>query len=134
MLCVIYFALPFLVGDTWEVDLDSLENEDSLKYSLRRVKQLSLGDVDLVFSGTSSGYDTVTYLYLGYSVASIMYNGAPAIVSSMPRTISTADLRVNDKVRNMVLSFSFRMLQNMTDYGFFLSLIMLYTISCYTVR
>ncbi|XP_071532933.1 integrin alpha-8-like isoform X1 [Panulirus ornatus] len=84
-------------GDTWEVGLDSVENEDSLKDSLRRVKQLSLADMDLVYSSSSSGFETVTDLYLGYSVASITYNGAPAIVSSMPRTISTSELRVSDK-------------------------------------
>lgn len=59
----------------------------------RRVEQLALKDVDLTQS-SGSGFTTITDLYLGFSVASITYSGRSAIVSSMPRTTSTQELKV----------------------------------------
>nr|XP_053640607.1 integrin alpha-PS2-like [Cherax quadricarinatus] len=85
-------------GDTWEMDLEqSLESVTSL----RRVSHLTLQDVDQIYDASASSplplYTTVTDLYLGYSVAGIIFGGAPAIVSSMPRTVSTRQLKVDDR-------------------------------------
>ncbi|KAK8751357.1 hypothetical protein OTU49_014395, partial [Cherax quadricarinatus] len=85
-------------GDTWEMDLEqSLENVTSL----RRVSHLTLQDVDQIYDASASSplplYTTVTDLYLGYSVAGIIFGGVPAIVSSMPRTVSTRQLKVDDR-------------------------------------
>ncbi|KAG7157905.1 Integrin alpha-PS2-like 1 [Homarus americanus] len=80
-------------GDTWEAGLDNLD-----KVSLmRRVGELPLSDFDLTYDRWSTGYNTVTNLYLGYSVASITYNEEPAIVSSMPRTSSVAEIKVKER-------------------------------------
>ncbi|XP_069160546.1 LOW QUALITY PROTEIN: integrin alpha-8 [Procambarus clarkii] len=87
-------------GDAWEIDLNQPVTNIT---SLHRVNQLSPSDVDLGYRTGSNINFTVANLYLGYSVASINYRGVAAIVSSMPRTISTRNLIVEDEYRNAVL-------------------------------
>ncbi|KAK3858825.1 hypothetical protein Pcinc_035010 [Petrolisthes cinctipes] len=82
-------------GDTWEIGLSDVEDPERQ----RRVEQLALKDVDLTQNSGSSGFTTITDLYLGFSVASITYSGRSAIVSSMPRTTSTQELKVINSER-----------------------------------
>lgn len=87
-------------GDTWEIGLDSLETDTNL----RRVQELTFDDVDLNFDyDASSGFNTIADLYLGYSVASMIYAQVPALVSAMPKTVGTNDLRVINSEKNQVL-------------------------------
>lgn len=81
-------------GDVWDISKDSLSDTNTF----RRAEQIDFKDVGL--SSSSEGrYSSLADLYLGYSVASITYARKPAIVSAMPRPVSTHDLRVEEKNR-----------------------------------
>ncbi|XP_042862778.1 integrin alpha-8-like [Penaeus japonicus] len=79
-------------GDVWDIGKDTLTEKESFQ----RAKQIDFEDVNLN-SSPSGKYNSLADLYLGYSVASITYHNRPAIVSAMPRPVSTQDLRVEEK-------------------------------------
>lgn len=79
-------------GDVWNIHKDTLTDKDTF----HRAQKIDFKDVDLT-SSPDGRYSSLADLYLGYSVASITYASKPAVVSAMPRAVSTHDLRVVEK-------------------------------------